>query len=79
VRAFCQTVRGFVWNGERDWGDWRVLVYLFLVVKALVVVFQHGHAFRFAAVIARGGVGDVAGEDFLPEGEAAGGAWRSGG
>ena len=48
--------------------------YLFLVVQALVVVLEHGQAFRFAGVVFRRCVSYVAGEDFLPEGEAAGGA-----
>jgi hypothetical protein len=49
-------------------------MYLFLMVQALVVVFEDGLAFCFAAVVFGVCVGDVAGEDFLPEGEAAGGA-----
>tara|TARA_R110002003_G_scaffold1005_4_gene22004 strand:+ start:16173 stop:16562 length:390 start_codon:yes stop_codon:yes gene_type:complete len=44
------------------------------MVQALVVVFEDGLAFCFAAVVFGVGVGDVAGEDFLPEGEAARGA-----
>lgn len=45
--------------------------HLFLVVQALVVIFEHGLALHFALVVFGRGVGDVAGEDFLPEGEAA--------
>jgi hypothetical protein len=52
--------------------------YLFLVVQALVVVFKYGLAFCGAAVVVGGCVGDVTCEDFLPEGEAAGWAWRVG-
>jgi hypothetical protein len=48
--------------------------YFFPMVQALVVVFENGLAFCFAAVVFGVGVGDVAGEDFLPEGEAARGA-----
>jgi hypothetical protein len=44
-------------------------------MQALVVIFKYGLAFRGAAVVFGRGVGDVAGEDFLPEGEAAGWAW----
>ena len=47
--------------------------YLLLVVQALVVVVKDGRAFRLSGVVVGGGVGDVAGEDFLPEREAAGG------
>lgn len=43
-------------------------------MQALVVVLKDGHAFRLAAVVLGVCVGDVAGEDFLPEGEAARGA-----
>jgi hypothetical protein len=52
--------------------------YLFLVVQALVVIFKYGLAFCGAAVVVGGCIGDVACEDFLPEGEAAGWAWRVG-
>ena len=52
-----------------------VWTYLLLVVQALVVVLKHGHAFRLAAVVLGVCVGDVARKDFLPEGEAARGAW----
>jgi hypothetical protein len=48
--------------------------YLFLVVQTLVVVLEYGHAFRFPRVVFGIRVRDVAGEDFLPEGEAARGA-----
>ena len=47
---------------------------LFLVVQAFVVVFHHRQAFLLAGVVFRVGVDDVASEEFLPEGEAAGGA-----
>jgi hypothetical protein len=50
--------------------------YFFLVVQALVVIFKHGLAFRCARVVFGGGVGYVACEDFLPEGEAAGWAYE---
>ena len=40
-------------------------------MQALVVVLQRGDALLLAAVVRGGGVDDVAGEDFLPEGEAA--------
>ena len=53
------------------WGEY---TYLLLVVQALVVVLKDGHAFRLAAVVLGVCVGDVAREDFLPEGEAARGA-----
>lgn len=43
-------------------------------MQALIVVLEDGHAFRLAAVVLGVCVGDVAGEDFLPEGEAARGA-----
>lgn len=46
------------------------------MVQTLVVVFENGLAFCLAGVVFGVGVGDVAGEDFLPEGEAARGAWR---
>lgn len=49
--------------------------YLLLVVQTLVVVFKDGHAFRLARVVLGVGVGHVAREDFLPEGEAARGTW----
>ena len=49
--------------------------YLFLVVEALVVIFENGLAFHFTLVVFGRGVDHVAGEHFLPEGEAAGGAW----
>jgi hypothetical protein len=55
----------------------RGITHLLLVVQALVVVLEHGLALYLAGVALRGGVCDVAGEDFLPEGEAAGGAWES--
>lgn len=47
---------------------------LFLVVKTLVVVFKNGCAFCFSRIVFGVCVGRVACEDFLPEGEAAGGA-----
>jgi hypothetical protein len=57
-----------MWEGEG--------AYLFLVVQALVVIFKYGLAFCRAAVVFGGCVGYIACEDFLPEGEAAGWAWR---
>lgn len=48
---------------------------LLLVVQTLVVVLENGHAFGFAGVVLGVCVGHVAREDFLPEGEAARGAW----
>ena len=56
--------------------------YFFLVMQALIVVFEDGLAFCFAAVVFGVCVGHVACEDFLPEGEAAGWAcdrWVSNG
>lgn len=50
----------------------------FPVMQTLVVVFEDGGAFGFARGVFRGGVDNVAGEDFLPEGEAAGGTWERG-
>jgi hypothetical protein len=52
--------------------------HLLLVMQALVVVFKYGLAFCGAAVVFGGCVGDVAGEDFLPKGEAAGWACEGG-
>lgn len=49
--------------------------YLLLVVQTLVVVRERGLALGFARVAIAAGVDDVAGEDFLPEGKAAGWAW----
>jgi hypothetical protein len=63
-------VEGLVWEGRG------VKAYLFLVMQTLVVVFKDGLTFRFAAVVLGGCVCDVAGEDFLPEGEAAGRAYE---
>ena len=48
---------------------------LFLVVQAFVVVFHHRQAFRLARIVFGVGVDDVAGEEFLPEGKAAGRTW----
>lgn len=48
---------------------------LLLVVQALVVVLKHRRALGLAGVVLGVCVGDVAGEDFLPEGEAAGGSY----
>lgn len=48
--------------------------HLLLVVQALVVVLEGGQALLRAGQVVRVAVDDVAGEDFLPEGEAAGGA-----
>jgi len=61
-------------EGEWEWEGEKV-TYLLLVVKALVVVLKDGCAFCLARVVLGVGVGRVACEDFLPEGEAAGGAW----
>ena len=47
---------------------------LFLVVQTLVIVFQGGEAFLAARYVVGRRVDDVAGEQLLPEGEAAGGA-----
>lgn len=48
--------------------------YLLLVVQALVVVLKHWGTFCFARLVLGVCVCDVAGEDFLPEGEAARGS-----
>jgi hypothetical protein len=45
------------------------------MMKTLVVVLEHRHAFPFPGFVFWVRVCDVAGEDFLPEGEAAGGSW----
>jgi hypothetical protein len=42
------------------------------MMEALVVVLEYGLAFHLSGVVFRVCVCDVAGEDFLPEGEAAG-------
>ena len=47
---------------------------LLLVMQTLVVVLEVGHTFCGSGVVFGVCVCDVAGEDFLPEGEAAGGA-----
>lgn len=47
------------------------------MVQALVVVLEDGRALGFARSVFGGGVDNVACEDFLPEGEAAGGTWLS--
>jgi hypothetical protein len=70
--------------GDIGGGRWRLrggkerleneCTYLLLVVQTLVVVLKVRHAFRLARVVFGVGVCDVAGEDFLPEGEAARGA-----
>lgn len=52
----------------------RISTHLLLVVQALVVVLENGHALCLAAVVLGVCVGHVAREDFLPEGEAARGA-----
>lgn len=49
--------------------------HLLLVVQALVVVLEDGHALCLAAVVLGVCVGHVAREDFLPEGEATRGAY----
>lgn len=49
--------------------------YLLPVMQTLVVVLQWQDALLLPAVVRGGGVGDVAGQDFLPEGEAARRAW----
>lgn len=46
------------------------------MVQTLVVVLKNRHTFRLAAVVLGVCVSHVAGEDFLPEGEAARGACR---
>ena len=46
-------------------------------MQTLVVVLQHGRTLHFAGVVFGVRVGDVAGEHFLPEGEAAGGTCLS--
>jgi len=61
-------------GGDGKLGDMRA-TYLFLMMQTLVVVFEYGLAFSGTAVVFGRGVCDVAGEDFLPEGEAAGWAW----
>ena len=61
--------------GEGEGQDGMDETHLLLVVQALVVVLEHGLAFYLAGVRLGRRVGHVAGEDFLPEGEAAGGAW----
>jgi hypothetical protein len=50
------------------------VTYLLLVVQTLVVVLEDGDALCLARVVFGVGVGHVAREDFLPEGEAARGA-----
>lgn len=72
---------GLTMGVSESFGAWRIgrrvkMAYLLLVVQALVVILQDGLAFDLAGVGLWGCVGDVAGEDFLPEGEAAGGAWE---
>ena len=52
--------------------------YFFLMMQTLVVILEYGGAFCFSAVVFGVCVCDVAGEDFLPEGEAAAGAWEGG-
>lgn len=49
------------------------IAYLLLVMQALVVVVERGEALGLARGVVGVAVGDVAGEDFLPEGKAAGG------
>jgi hypothetical protein len=44
-------------------------------MQALHIIFKHGLAFCGAGGGIAGCVYDVAGEDFLPEGKAAGGTW----
>ena len=50
--------------------------YLLLVVQALVVVVERGQALALGVGAVDVAVGHIAGEDFLPEGEAAGRACR---
>lgn len=45
---------------------------LLFVVQALVVILKDRHAFGLARVVLGVCICDVAGKDFLPEGEAAG-------
>ena len=67
VCAYCAC--SWVW-----WRCWSS--YLFPVVQALVVIFQHGLALGLALVVLGVGIYNIAGEDFLPEGKAARGTWR---
>lgn len=53
----------------------RGLSYLFPMVQALHVILQNRRAFCGALGGVGGCVYDIAGEDFLPEGKAAGGSW----
>lgn len=57
-----------------DTGEGEV-IYFFPVVQALVVVFQSSPALLLPLVTVSG-IHNVATEDFLPEGKAAGGTWR---
>lgn len=45
------------------------------MMQTFVVILQDRDAFLLAGVVFGRGIDDVAGEDFLPEGEAAGGTW----
>jgi len=54
-----------------------VAAHLFLVVQALVVILEGGAALLLARVVVGVGVDDVAGEQLLPEGEAAGRTCRA--
>ena len=45
------------------------------MMQTLVVIFKGGKAFFGAGHVFGGGVDDVAGEELLPEGEAARGTW----
>lgn len=62
-------------------GQWRKTEeeyhYLLLVMQTLIVVLEYGRAFCLAGIVFGVGVCDVAGEDFLPEGEAAGGPYTA--
>ena len=67
-------------------GESRSWTNLFLVMQTLVIVLQCRKAFLAAGNVVGGGVYDVAGEELLPEREAAGGTlegltslvWRGG-
>lgn len=50
-------------------------MYLFPMMQTLHIIFQDGLAFCRAGGGVAGCVYDVAGENFLPEGKAAGGTW----
>lgn len=58
---------GLAWRPCRD--D-RAETDLLLVMQALVVIFQCWRALLLAAIVFSGRVDDIAGQQFLPEGEA---------